>query len=108
MPPSAVSLRAWSASGPDSSSIWSATARSRVRWSACGVSLIGRAVICRDLIDPDITRLYLGLTGYSPHMPSARPTAEHFDVIIVGARCAGSPLATLLARTGIKVCVVDR
>jgi 2-polyprenyl-6-methoxyphenol hydroxylase-like FAD-dependent oxidoreductase len=34
--------------------------------------------------------------------------AEHFDVIIVGARCAGSPLATLLARAGLRVCVVDR
>jgi 2-polyprenyl-6-methoxyphenol hydroxylase-like FAD-dependent oxidoreductase len=34
--------------------------------------------------------------------------AEQFDVIIVGARCAGSPLATLLARAGMSVCVVDR
>ena len=34
--------------------------------------------------------------------------AEHFDVIIVGARCAGSPLATLLGRAGMRVCVVDR
>src|SRR4051794_13708916 len=34
--------------------------------------------------------------------------AEQFDVIIVGARCAGSPLATLLARKGMRVCVVDR
>src|SRR3954451_7704861 len=34
--------------------------------------------------------------------------AEHFDVIIVGARCAGSPLATCLARAGMRVCVVDR
>ena len=34
--------------------------------------------------------------------------AEHFDVIIVGARCAGSPLATLLSRAGMRVCVVDR
>jgi 2-polyprenyl-6-methoxyphenol hydroxylase-like FAD-dependent oxidoreductase len=34
--------------------------------------------------------------------------AEQFDVIIVGARCAGSPLATLLARAGLKVCVLDR
>jgi 2-polyprenyl-6-methoxyphenol hydroxylase-like FAD-dependent oxidoreductase len=34
--------------------------------------------------------------------------AEHFDVIIVGARCAGSPLATLLARAGMRVCIVDR
>jgi len=33
--------------------------------------------------------------------------AEQFDVAIVGARCAGSPLATLLARRGLRVCVVD-
>jgi len=37
-----------------------------------------------------------------------RALAERFDVIIVGARCAGSPLATLLARAGLRVCVVDR
>src|SRR5436190_6312494 len=35
-------------------------------------------------------------------------TAERFDVIIVGARCAGSPLAILLARAGVRVCLVDR
>ena len=34
--------------------------------------------------------------------------AERFDVIIVGARCAGSPLATFLGRAGLRVCVVDR
>ena len=34
--------------------------------------------------------------------------AERFDVVIVGARCAGAPLATLLARAGLRVCVVDR
>lgn len=34
--------------------------------------------------------------------------ADRFDVIIVGARCAGSPLATLLARKGMSVCLVDR
>src|SRR5215469_8222681 len=33
---------------------------------------------------------------------------ERFDVIVVGARCAGSPLATLLARQGVKVAVVER
>jgi menaquinone-9 beta-reductase len=33
---------------------------------------------------------------------------EQFDVIVVGARCAGSPLATLLARAGLRVCVLDR
>jgi 2-polyprenyl-6-methoxyphenol hydroxylase-like FAD-dependent oxidoreductase len=33
---------------------------------------------------------------------------DSYDVIVVGARCAGSPLATLLARRGMKVCLVDR
>lgn len=33
---------------------------------------------------------------------------ERFDVVIVGARCAGSPLATILARQGLRVCVLDR
>ncbi len=33
---------------------------------------------------------------------------ESFDVIVVGARCAGAPLATMLARVGLRVCVVDR
>ncbi|MBW3575523.1 MAG: FAD-dependent monooxygenase [Actinobacteria bacterium] len=31
-----------------------------------------------------------------------------FDVVVVGARCAGSPLAALLAREGLSVAVVDR
>jgi flavin-dependent dehydrogenase len=31
-----------------------------------------------------------------------------FDVVVVGARCAGSPLAMMLARAGMKVCLVDR
>jgi 2-polyprenyl-6-methoxyphenol hydroxylase-like FAD-dependent oxidoreductase len=34
--------------------------------------------------------------------------AERFDVVVVGARCAGSPLATLLAREGMRVVVVER
>ena len=34
--------------------------------------------------------------------------AERFDVVVVGARCAGAALATLLARAGLRVCVVDR
>jgi 2-polyprenyl-6-methoxyphenol hydroxylase-like FAD-dependent oxidoreductase len=34
--------------------------------------------------------------------------SESFDVIVVGARCAGAPLATLLAREGLRVCVVDK
>src|SRR5262245_12407262 len=31
-----------------------------------------------------------------------------FDVIVVGARCAGSPAAMLLARKGHKVLLVDK
>src|SRR5215218_6557671 len=34
--------------------------------------------------------------------------AERFDVVVVGARCAGSPLAALLARQGVRVAVVER
>lgn len=33
---------------------------------------------------------------------------NRFDVVVVGARCAGSPLATMLARQGLSVCLVDR
>ncbi|HTZ44773.1 MAG TPA: NAD(P)/FAD-dependent oxidoreductase [Jatrophihabitans sp.] len=33
---------------------------------------------------------------------------EHFDVIVVGARCAGSSLATMLARAGLKVAVIEQ
>src|SRR5687767_4065457 len=39
---------------------------------------------------------------------TSSPRPDHFDVIVVGGRCAGAPLATLLARAGLRVCVVDR
>ena len=35
-------------------------------------------------------------------------TGSHYDVIVVGARCAGSPTAMLLARAGYRVLLVDR
>jgi flavin-dependent dehydrogenase len=35
-------------------------------------------------------------------------TAPGYDVIVIGARCAGSPTAMLLARKGYRVLVVDR
>jgi 2-polyprenyl-6-methoxyphenol hydroxylase-like FAD-dependent oxidoreductase len=35
-------------------------------------------------------------------------TDKQYDVIVVGARCAGSPTAMLLARAGYRVLVVDR
>ena len=34
--------------------------------------------------------------------------SERYDAIVVGARCAGSTLATLLARAGWRVLLVDR
>ena len=34
--------------------------------------------------------------------------AQQFDVVIVGARCAGSPLAAMLGRRGLRVCLLDR
>lgn len=34
--------------------------------------------------------------------------AAQFDVIVVGARCAGAPLAADLAARGMKVCLVER
>ncbi len=34
--------------------------------------------------------------------------STHYDAIVVGARCAGSPTAMLLARKGYRVLVVDR
>jgi flavin-dependent dehydrogenase len=44
--------------------------------------------------------------------PSAAPERESapepFDVIVVGARCAGAPLATLLADQGARVVLVER
>jgi 2-polyprenyl-6-methoxyphenol hydroxylase-like FAD-dependent oxidoreductase len=33
---------------------------------------------------------------------------ERYDCVIVGARCAGSPLAALLARRGLRVAVVEQ
>ena len=33
---------------------------------------------------------------------------QSFDVVVVGARCAGAPLAMSLARAGLSVCLVDR
>lgn len=33
---------------------------------------------------------------------------ERYDAIVVGGRCAGASLATLLARAGLRTCVVER
>jgi 2-polyprenyl-6-methoxyphenol hydroxylase-like FAD-dependent oxidoreductase len=39
---------------------------------------------------------------------NGRVTDSEYDVIVVGARCAGSPLAMLLARQGYRTLLVDR
>jgi uncharacterized protein (TIGR03083 family) len=36
------------------------------------------------------------------------PQDEQYDVVVVGARCAGATVATLLARSGRRVLLVDR
>src|ERR1043166_7073827 len=41
-------------------------------------------------------------------MPKETPMSNAYDAIVVGARCAGSPTAMLLARRGYRVLVVDR
>lgn len=38
----------------------------------------------------------------------AKPAAEKYNVVVVGARCAGAATAMLLARTGHRVLVLDR
>jgi flavin-dependent dehydrogenase len=41
-------------------------------------------------------------------MTTTSTTTKPYDAIVVGARCAGSPTAMLLARKGYRVLVVDR
>src|SRR6266851_6879829 len=43
-----------------------------------------------------------------PGPGAGRKDGSMYDAIIVGARCAGSPTAMLLARQGYKVLLVDR
>jgi uncharacterized protein (TIGR03083 family) len=39
---------------------------------------------------------------------STTPTGRSYDVVVVGARCAGAPTASLLAAAGLRVLLVDR
>src|SRR5919112_5139915 len=41
-------------------------------------------------------------------MEEAEMGRKRYDVIVVGARCAGSPTAMLLARQGYRVLLVDK
>src|SRR5260221_4292353 len=49
-----------------------------------------------------IMYLYLKLST-----PKGTPMTSQYDVIVVGARCAGASLATHLARAGVRVLVLD-
>src|SRR3954468_8422631 len=42
------------------------------------------------------------------HRRTLTRMTNDYDAIVVGARCAGSPTAMLLARRGYRVLVVDR
>ena len=42
------------------------------------------------------------------HEQQIRNTSRRYDVVVVGARCAGAATAMLLARRGLRVLVVDR
>jgi flavin-dependent dehydrogenase len=49
-----------------------------------------------------------GRTEGARSLASPPVPPERYDVVIVGARCAGSPLGTLLARAGLNVAVVEQ
>ena len=48
------------------------------------------------------------MVGGARRARSVAPCTTTYDVIVVGARCAGSPTAMLLARAGHRVLLVDR
>src|SRR4029453_10288548 len=59
---------------------------------------------------PPIQPPILGCPGYDSRLSAAHGGSrmKPYDAIVVGARCAGSPLAMLLARKGYEVLLVDR
>src|SRR4051794_32947561 len=42
------------------------------------------------------------------HEGAVMVSRMHYDVLVVGARCAGAATAMLLARAGVRVLLVDR
>src|SRR5687768_7684956 len=46
--------------------------------------------------------------NHEPVRPTVLTRTPHYDAIVVGARCGGSPTAMLLARQGARVLLVDR
>jgi flavin-dependent dehydrogenase len=44
----------------------------------------------------------------APYEVGQRMTGRTYDVVVVGARCAGAPTAMLLARVGYRVLLLDR
>ena len=58
------------------------------------------------LINPNWTRLAT-VRRRANVIPVAAPSVD-FDVVVVGARCAGAATALLLARRGLRVLAIDR
>ena len=57
----------------------------------------------------DLTRLWsVAYKGTDHSFAAPSPEVPMYDAIVVGARCAGSPTAMLLARAGHRVLLVDR
>ena len=85
-------------------------------WSGCG----SRPGATRpSSTAPDTTRRWSSTPSPRAAAPPRRPpcggpdeccepTARRFDVVVVGARCAGAATAMLLARSGLDVLVLDR
>jgi len=64
---------------------------------------------CDPLIEPRGAGELSVPASHPGRLPRPRAaTGERYDVIVVGARCAGSPTAMLLARAGLQVLVIDR
>jgi flavin-dependent dehydrogenase len=48
------------------------------------------------------------VVGVTRSTSGVRPIADHYDVVVVGARVAGASTAMLLARRGLSVLAIDR
>jgi len=62
-------------------------------------------------MQPSAVLIYTSGSGLGWKRPAPKGNAamdNSYDVIVVGARCAGSPTAMLLARKGYRVLLVDR
>src|SRR5215207_1473532 len=71
--------------------------------TGCAASLTGRPAASSSSCDAGHSSLHDDVQDY----PALEATMA-YDVIIVGARCAGASTAMLLARSGYRVVLIDR